>query len=379
VPGYRDFSFAASGVFDPTGEKAMHNLWYANGVWWGALFNKSAQEFHIYRLDWATQVWSDTGTLIDDRNYAKSDTLWTGSKLYVLSSGYSGSYTSHAGRLLRYSYNAGTQKYTLDAGFPVTVTQRGGEVMTLDRDTTGKLWLTYARSKKIYVNRSLGSDTAWGTEFVVQGANTSVNSDDITALIANDGKIGVVWDNQNTGGFYWATHVDGAADATWQTQTIAEGSHLSDDHLSLVALPNDPAGKVFIVAKTSLDGLSGASQDSAQIVLFALRNNGSWSQVTVGRIRDHQTRPIAVIDGPNRRIYIFMTAPFAGGVIYQKSASLDTLNFPVGVGTEFIKSNTDDTLNNVSSTRQSVSSASGLIVIASDVDTDYYEHNRLLK
>jgi hypothetical protein len=379
VPGYRDFSFSASGVFDPTGEKAMHNLWYADGIWWGALFNRASETFDIYRLDWSSQTWSDTGTQIDDRNYAKSDTLWTGQKLYVLSSGYSTSYATHAGRLRRYSYNSATKAYTLDAGFPVTVTQRGGEVMTLDRDSTGKLWLTYMRGNKIYVNRSLGSDTSWGTEFIVPGA-ASVNGDDISALIAYDGKIGVVWSNQNTGAFYWAVHVDGAADTSWQPiQTIAQGTELADDHLSLVAIPNDPAGKVFIAAKTSLDGLSSSSPSDPQIVLFALRNDGSWTQSTIGRISDQHTRPVLVYDSDHRQLDVFMTSPFAGGIIYMKSASLDTLSFPVGLGTPFISNKTDKHLNNVSSTRQPVNGSTGLVVIASDANTFYYEHNTLLR
>ena len=37
--GYRDFSYSASGVSAPTGEKPQSKLWYADGSWWGALFS----------------------------------------------------------------------------------------------------------------------------------------------------------------------------------------------------------------------------------------------------------------------------------------------------------------------------------------------------
>jgi hypothetical protein len=85
--GYRDFSFAASGVSNPTGEKPQSKLWFNDGVWWGSLFNRATAEFHIYRYDWPAHSWNDTGTLIDERNSSTADTLWDGTHLYVVSAG----------------------------------------------------------------------------------------------------------------------------------------------------------------------------------------------------------------------------------------------------------------------------------------------------
>src|SRR5215211_3694908 len=85
--GYRDHSFAANSVANPTGEKPQSKLWYNDGIWWASMFNKSAEEFHIYRYARATHTWSDTGTLIDERNSSKADTLWDGSHLYVATAG----------------------------------------------------------------------------------------------------------------------------------------------------------------------------------------------------------------------------------------------------------------------------------------------------
>ena len=73
--GYRDFSFNATSVVAPTGEKPQSKLWVNDGTWWGSLFNKSTEEFHIYRYDRAAHTWSDSGTLIDERNSSKADTL----------------------------------------------------------------------------------------------------------------------------------------------------------------------------------------------------------------------------------------------------------------------------------------------------------------
>jgi hypothetical protein len=86
--GYRDFSFAASGVGGAaTPMMAQSKLWFNDGLWWGVLFDRSSEEYHIYRSEWASQSWNDTGTLLDERNFSKADALWDGDYLYVVSAG----------------------------------------------------------------------------------------------------------------------------------------------------------------------------------------------------------------------------------------------------------------------------------------------------
>ena len=127
--GYRDFSYSASGVSAPTGQKPQSKLWFNDGIWWGSLFSRSADAFNIYRFNWATQTWSDTGTVIDERNGSSADTLWDGNRLYVVTAGKSSSSSGDSGRLLRYSYNSASQSYTLDSGFPVTIVSGGMEAI----------------------------------------------------------------------------------------------------------------------------------------------------------------------------------------------------------------------------------------------------------
>src|SRR5207302_271899 len=81
--GFRDFSYTAASVSAPTAERPQNKLWFNDGVWWGCLFDRIHEEYHIYRLDWGTQTWIDTGTLIDERNTSHADTLWDGAHLYV--------------------------------------------------------------------------------------------------------------------------------------------------------------------------------------------------------------------------------------------------------------------------------------------------------
>jgi Ca2+-binding RTX toxin-like protein len=112
--------------------------------------------------------------------------------------------------------------------------------------------------------------------------------------------------------------------------------------------------------------------------LLVLGTDGKWKQpVTFGRVQDDHTRPIVIIDEQNRNLYMFATAPVNGGTIYYKQAPLDRISFANGKGTPFIQSSADPTVNNATSTKQNVNSASGLVVLASDTNSKYYLHNTL--
>ena len=381
--GYRDFSFSAPEVSAPTGEKPQSKLWFNDGTWWGSLFDRSTEQYRIYRYDWSTHTWSDTGTLIDERNSSKADTLWDGTHLYVASAGPSSTNSADSGRILRYSYDAATKSYSLDPGFPVTVTNGGMEAITLDKDTTGKLWVTFTQGSKVYANHSLENDSSWGTPFVLPVQGTDVSPDDISAVTSFDlqtsaPQIGVMWSNEVDDKIYFATHKDGDSDSTWQqTKTAIQGPKSADDHINLKSLQSDASGRVFAAVKTSLNDPINASPNAPQIFLTVLGQDGNFTNYVFGRVGDHHTRPIVMIDQEHRDLYMFATAPFPGGTIYYKKTSLNNISFPNGKGTPFIQSATDLYLNNATSTKQSLNSSTGLLVMASDSTSGYYMHNTI--
>ena len=377
--GYRDFSFDATSVQAPTGEKPQSKLWFNDGTWWASMFNRTAEEYHIYRYDRATHTWGDTGTLIDERNTSKADTLWDGSHLYVATAGACTNCSAQSARILRYSYDAMTKRYSLDPGFPVTGISNGGmEAIVLDKDTTGKLWVTYTQNRKVYVNRSLSTDQTWGTPFVLPVKGTSVSPDDISAVVAFDSQIGVMWSNQVNSAMYFATHKDGDADNVWQeSRTAIQGPNYADDHISLRSLQvDDVSGRVFAAVKTSLNDLPNPNPNAPLNFLLARGQDGNWTNHVFGRVGDNHTRPIVMIDEEHRNLYMFATAPCCdGGAIYYKKTALSNISFPEGVGTPFIQSATDTHINNATSTKQNVNSTTGLMVLASDDTSRNYLHN----
>jgi hypothetical protein len=373
--GYRDFSFG-TGTSAPTSKEPQSKLWWNDGRWWGTLFNRTSGDFEIYHLDWATQTWAATSTLVDGRPSSKSDVLWDGSRLYVVSAGTSETSASHNARVMRYSYNSASKTYTLDSGFPVTLATSGGvgsdRAITIARDTTGTLWVAYTKSNKVWVAHSTTSDSTWTAPFTlpVSGA-TGLLSQDESAIVAFGGKVGIMWSNQTDWSYRFATHVDGTGDTVWQSTVVHQASEESDNHLSLRALSSDPAGEVFAAVKTSLN----ASIDPLHYV-FVLKPDGIWEKHVASRVADDHTRAQLLIDKDNRQLYFFATSPCcSGGTIYYKKTSLDNISFPAGKGTPLIASTTDTRINDVTSTKQPLTTASGFLALASDDTSNMYLHN----
>ena len=383
--GFRDFNFGTRVTSQPTGEKPQSKLWFNDGSWWGSLWNPGENRYEIYRFDRSSQSFFTTGVAIDDRASSKADALWDGQKLYVVSNIFSKSpgpvSASSAGRLYRYSYDSATRTYRLDSGFPVTVNSSKSETLVIDKDSTGQLWVTWTEGGNVMINRSVGGDDLnWGTPFKLPSQTSSVQSDDISSLIAmndaNGSHIGVLWSNQNDERMYFALHPDGNSDTNWLPEEMAlndpQLGQVADDHINLkIAL--DPEGALYAVTKTGL-----SASEAPLVYLLKRTATGSWEKYVFGKNKDDHTRPIVLLNPSERTLYVFAMSDDDGTrSIYYKSANMDNISFPQGAGTLFIKSATDVSINDPTSTKQNVNSGTGLLVLASDKDTDYYFHNTI--
>lgn len=396
---YNPSSTSNSLVQTPTGEKPQSKLWFNDGRWWGSIFNATAGNYHIYWLNSSTQKWVDTGTVLDTRPQTKADCLWDGAHLYIASGGGfdingNGTTAVQPGWLYRFSYNATTKQYVKDVG-PVLIRNGGAETLVIDKDSFGTLWITYTQNSKVYVNHSRTTEADWdpNAAMVVPTPDTrwtSLSPDDISTLVAFDGKVGILWNNESAGqfsgssdtAFYFAYHVDGQADTIWTSAPAFRQPNAADDHLNIKSLQADAAGNIYAMVKTSFN-----SAGTPQLVLLVAKKNASgaytWNWYTESIREEGQTRPLLMIDTSHRMLYVF-TSTEGGGSIYYKSTSMDTIKFTTGANTSrtFI-SKPGYAINNVTSTKQNVTSASGIVVLAShdnessidSVPADYYFHN----
>lgn len=373
----------------PTGQKPESKLWWNDGRWWASMFDSVSQDWHIFYLNRSAspKAWVDTGTTIDARANSRADTLWDGSRLYVASHVYASSNTAvssgQPARLYRYSYDAAAKKYTLDSGFPTTITDYSSETMTLDKDSTGRLWATWAQSQAVYVNASSSSGTSWGSPFKLPTTNAgNLNADDIPSLVAFSNKIGVMWSNQTSSTVYFSTHTNSDPVTTWGAEqaVTVPGPKQADDHLNIKSLQSDSTGRVFAVIKTGLDELASAGSTAPEIVVLARNvSTGGWSRATFGTVADCHTRPVLMLDSTNNLLRVFATAPDSGcpfsgavGSIFEKTSPMDNLSFTSGRGTPVMRDVTSANLNNVSGSKQTVNATTGLVMLASNDSTNRY-------
>jgi len=252
----------------------------------------------------------------------------------------------------------------------VTINNERSESLVIDRDGTGTLWATWVRAGRVWVARTLGSDTQWSGPFTpaVKGS-TTLSGDDISSVVAfGPGKIGVMWSNQHDSAMYFAVHVDGASADAWDgSRTAIQGPNEADDHINLKSLQSDGSGRVFAAVKSS------QTASAAPLNRLLVRDSsGAWTSHTFGRVSDHHTRPIVLLDSQHGIVHMFATSGESGGTIYEKTTPVNAISFATGLGTPVIRDGASADMNDATSTKQNVTAATGLVVLASNDTTDQY-------
>ena len=373
--GFEGPSTANAGT-SPTASKPESKLWWNDGHWWASMWSSARNDYHIFRLDIGTQTWTDTGVRIDDRATTHADALWDpaaangAGKLYLASHKFSEKPSNgYPSRLYRYSYNASTGTYALDSGFPVVINNYRLETLVIDKDSTGRLWATWVQGGKVWVNATTCAptcnDASWGNAFQLPGAAT-VSADDISSLVAFSGNhIGVMWSNENTATDYFAIHNDGDADGAWAMETALSGAKAADAHIDLKTTAD---GRVFAAVKTS----KTTSTDPLTMLLVRPAGGGAWGGYRFGTVADGHTRPIVEIDEEHGVVHMFATSSSSGGSIIEKTSPIDNVSFPAGMGTEVIRDASTLNVNDPTSTKQNVTSATGLVVVAHSTSRNYF-------
>jgi PKD repeat protein len=375
--GFQDHPYTGPGLpgagTTPSASKPESKLWFNDGSWWGSLWSTSAGDFHIFRLNKATQEWIDTGVQLDNRGGTRADTLWDGQHLYVASHGFTNVATpKYPARLYRLSYDASRKTYVHDAGFPVAINDYKSETLVIDKDQTGTLWATWVQGTSVMVTHTVdGNDAVWAAPFVLPAEGAiGLDPDDISSVVQIGGdRVGIMWSNQKASKMYFAVHKNSDPAHRWTGEVAVSGRGNADDHISL---KSDGFGFVYAVTKTS------QIDDLRPLVYLLVRAPiGGWLKFTVGREEDSHTQPILLLDETNRMIHVFMSSPQAGGTIYHKMAPMLLPTFPGGLGTAFIESGAAGVINSATSTKQNISSRTGIAVLAVQNDPGIYWHNTL--
>jgi hypothetical protein len=318
-------------------------------------------------------TWRNTGALVDGRAESTGDALWQNGKLYVASRAPGGNL-----QVSTFTYDVAGRSWSQASA--ETVNSGGtSESATIDRDSTGRLWVTYTRASKVWVAHSDTSGRNWSAGFNPPVGDTSIASDDLSALIAYQGRIGVLYSDQTSGqvgAFRLAIHKDTDPVGVWSTESFSLGQTFADDHINLKQLVGDPQGRIFAAVKTS-NGDDPADPPSAPLVGVLSYTPGAsnpWAFAQAGTVADDHTRPLIMIDQDNQELYFFATAPVQGGDIFYKKAPLSNVDFSnqPGRGTPFIDA--PKVVNNASGAKDPVTEASGLVLLAVNQGNKQYVH-----
>jgi hypothetical protein len=361
----------------PSAAKTQSKLWFNDGTWWGILFDGTSEEYHIYRYDGVAEGWRDTGTLVDGRNFSRADVLWDEPHLYVASAGTDAGLKRDSARFLRYTYEPSAGRYSLDRGFPVTITEGGTEAISITEATNGEFWATYtqgAEHRRVFVTHTTGGDTTrWVDPFVPPLRGTTVSSDDVSGIVAFGSQVGLMWasqyDESGDSGVYFASHENGEPDDAWRPDNPVLKPEMANDHINLKA---DSEGRVYAATKTRRDRID-RDPDAPYGVLWVRDRDGTWKGHVYSRVRDFYTRSLVLIDEDRRLLRIFATSPTcSGGKIYYKTTDLDDISFEDGRGTLFMQGAGGMKIGDATSTKQNLGGDVGAMVVASSTTGRYY-------
>lgn len=401
--GQKDFVFGSTvSSSGGTGSawKPESKLFYtADGQWWAVLGASSAVNgapsagLYIWHL--VDHVWQTTSAwrVPEADTWAKADTLFdAATNTLYFSARDNKSVGSNKRQSNLYSYGYAGGDWTLLSG-PTKIMTDAGETLTIARDTLGVMWATWRAGTSVKVAHLDVGATQFSTPIVL---SSQVNSDDIssiTAFGAPQGKIGVMWSDQNTKRFLFAWRSDAdplptrATDFTFETAYGAgvgdcptpSSDVCADDHINLKAIGDD----VYAVVKTSLNDpcTSGAAiypaclTDPLIVLLHRDPATGTWSETTVSPVSVNASRPTLLVSPELDELDVIAEKNYHG--IYRWTTSLSDPSFTQSPSA-FILTGSSKTGNVVdpTSTKQPFTAASGAVVVASWSST--YYHNELL-
>ncbi|MBW3543628.1 MAG: DNRLRE domain-containing protein, partial [Planctomycetes bacterium] len=342
-----------------TGEKPQSKVWEHDHTWWSAFSNSDGAQ--VFRLDGTS--WTPVLNL-SGKTGVEADVVVDGDLAHILLERDSGT------ELASIEYVPGANglpgTYQLWSVRPqlVPLPSAGTETATIAVDTTGRLWLGRDNDDRIEVLRAAAPYDVWSSPVTIA---EGIDPDDISSVVAFDGKIGVFWSNQVTERFGFRVHVDGDPLLVWSddelpgaSSALDVGQGLADDHVNLAAHSD---GRLYAAVKTGYD-----TSGFTQLGLLVRETDGTWS--VLHEVDGQGTRPIVQLNELHDSLLVFYRSSDSAGPIVYRESTLSNISF--GPRTALI----DGTgVNNPSSTKSSATDE--LVVIAADSANGVLKSSRL--
>jgi len=296
-----------------TADKPQSKVWKHDGNWFCVFPTSDGTK--IWKLD--KDKWEET-LHISAKTNSKADCVPHGKFTFILL------FQNTSSQFTVVKYNDLTRSYEFsDKNNPIIpISFPGGtETCVIDIDGLEHLWMTYEANNNIYVRNSSPPYKFWSLPHCIA---TGVKDDDISSVIQMNGKIGVLWSDQNTGFFGFKTHLDGDPITEWSQDeqpasqsALNIGGGMADDHINMKF---SNGGRLYCAIKTSYDTLN-----QPKIGLLIRNKNGSWDDLYP--VSNSGTRPVCSIDEINQTLKIIYTETEAGGDIIYRQSGLGEIEF----------------------------------------------------
>ncbi|WP_162426760.1 T9SS type A sorting domain-containing protein [Pontibacter pudoricolor] len=295
-----------------TGEKPQSKVWtYACEQW--AIFPNADGTF-LWQLNGTS--WSKKLKLSPSTT-SKADCKVVGNVTHILL------FQGTSSQLVSLEYNTSSNSYRLwdKRSSTVNITLDAEvETATIDIDGNRRMWLASDGLDKINVRWSDAPYTEWSEAITLA---TGVNMDDIGAVVALPGKVGVFWSDQNRKQFGFRTHADGTDPAAWSENEVPAsqsardvGKGMANDHINM-AVASD--GTLYCAIKTEFR-LEFEKLPYPLLGLLVRRPSGKWDDLY--EVTKTGTRPIVLLNEKLNKIRVIYTSEDTGGdIIYKESGT----------------------------------------------------------
>jgi len=365
-------SYSAEFTGSPTEFENQSKLWFYADAWWALLVEPGGRSLRVFEL-MPDHTWRPTTAVVNSAVGAVGDALPDGDTVHVLTRGIDDSLL-----YVRLTFEPATRDYRVAAPSLVT-TRKSSAPATIAKDAAGTLWAGYATAASTVVTYSVDGGLTWG-RVITLSTSAPGSTPESGQLIAYNDRVGMLWSDQETGSFRFASHHTGDDPTLWSTEVAASGLGVADNHVSVVRVPAEDLAQVptgtsdALVAAVKTSRGDTAGNNTAPLIEVLIRDTtGQWSVVPASTVAEGLNDPVIAVDAATHTLRLFATH---NGAIIMKTAPLDHLAFPPGVGSVFVNGSSS-ILGNPTVSKQPLDARSGLVVLASDTVKFTYRHAEL--
>jgi hypothetical protein len=271
-------------------------IWNYSGKWWAVLATSAGTK--VFRLD--STSWTDVLTIASATN-SRADCRVEGNLVHILLfRGTSSSYFVS----LEYDPALQTYKRWTQRTSNVTIVFDPGTITaTLVMDTTKRIWIASNSFGNMLVRWSDPPYSSWSSSITIASGATD---NDICAITALPGKIGILWSNQNIRRYGFKTHNDGTDPAIWSADEVPAsqsalntGSGMADDYLNMLAASD---GTLYCAVKTGYN-----KSGLPTLALLVRRPNNTWDNLYPVTSSKEGNRPIVILNEAAGKVKVIYT------------------------------------------------------------------------